>query len=181
MEKLINVTTIQNELIVNYPKYDLTDEEFICICRLLTFDTINVKLNEFMKTFANQKPLISNMSIKKIVQIIEIESDVYISLRPLYELMIETRAHQTAICLSQKQVAKVSHILNRELKSSDIEQINMWMSRGHSFDEIESAIYKALVHEVDHLNYIEKILYNESPNQTSTKKPIARNWSYNQD
>ncbi|WOO87225.1 DnaD domain protein [Mollicutes bacterium LVI A0039] len=181
MHKLLNTTAIQNELILNYKKYNLTAEEFICVCQMLTVDPLHIDLINFMRVAQNCKPLISSMVTKKLVNVLDKSGKMIVDLSPLYQLLQTDTVGLTEVGLSGEQIDKLVHIFNRNLLPNEINQVNAWMRTGATFTKIEEAIYIALAKGINNFNYIEKIILNDGPKSTEAPKnegSIKRNWTY---
>lgn len=181
MINILKTTAIQNELIHNYPMYNITDQEFICICQLLTFDPLHVDLAEFLRNTNNNKPMISSLVSKNIINIGEQQGKMKIDLSLMYNKLENPSEKLNEIGLSANQIDKLTHIFGHSLKPHEINQINSWMGAGATFNKIEEAIYSALARDITNLNYIQKIIENgESTNKPieQTNSPIKRNWTY---
>ncbi len=181
MRNILKTTAIQNELILNYAAYNITNDEFICICQLLTIDPLHVDLLEFLKVTQNNKPLISSLVSKNIIAIGEKQGKMKIDLTQLYKKLEDVNEKLEEIGLTNNQIDKLIHIFGRNLNPNEINQINSWLRAGATFTKIEESIYIALGREISNLNYIEKIIENsESTTNVIEKKesPIKRNWTY---
>lgn len=181
MINILKTTAIQNELILNYQQYDITEQEFICICQLLTFDPLIVDLSDFLKHTNNNKPLIASLVSKNLLKIGEQQGQMKIDLTGLYKALENPSEKLPEIGLSTNQIDKLIHIFGRGLKPHEINQINSWLRAGASFNKIEEAIYSALARDISNLNYIQKILENEEETKAPIEQPnspIKRNWTY---
>lgn len=181
MRSILKVTAVQDELILNYQAYDLTSEEFICICQLLTLDPLYIDLIEFLKVTQNNKPLISSLAAKNLISLGERQGKMTIDLSNLYGVLENPSEKLESVGLSNNQIDKLIHIFGRNLNPHEISKINSWMSAGATFEKIEEAIYIALGREISNLNYIEKIIQNSdsqvAPIEQKTS-PVKRNWTY---
>lgn len=179
MYKVLNTTSIQDELIMNYSNYNISDEEFICLCQLKTFDHLHIDILEFLKVFPGKKAIISSLATKNIIKLNNKNGIVFIDLSPLYGLIENSEKLNQKEGLTSGQVDKLIHILARNLNPNEIVQINGWLKAGVEFSKVEEAIYTALGKGVNNLNYIEKIVLNNSNNNCETKtESIKRNWTY---
>lgn len=179
MYKILNTTSIQSELIMNYSKFNISDDEFICLCQLKTFDHVHIDILEFLKTFPGKKAIISSLVTKNIVKLNNKNGVVFVDLNPLYNLIESSEEKGENEGLTTEQIDKLIHILARNLNPNEIVQINSWIKSGADFSKIEEAIYTALGKGVNNLNYIEKIVLNNSNSNYETKtEPIKRNWTY---
>ncbi len=181
MRKLLNTTAIQNELLLNYANYNITEQELICICQLLTFDPLEVDFISFLKVVKNSKPLVSSLVTKKIVSIKSKGNDVIIDLTSLYELLVADSETLREEGLATEQIDKLIHIFGRKLNPNELTQINSWLTAGATFAKIEEAIYIALGKGISNLNYIEKIIVNTNnttEDVVTKESSIKRNWTY---
>lgn len=179
MKKLIDTTPLHTELILNYPKYDITDQEYICITKLMTFDKLHVDFLIVLKEIPNVKPLISSLVTKKIVNIIDINGRMIIDFNPLYKLFnedIKTEVVEAGV--NREQLEKLTHLLGRNIKPNEINQINTWLNGGSTFTDIEDAFYETLSRGISNFNYVQKILENEKSVEVQNENPIKRNWTY---
>lgn len=180
MEKLLKTTAIQDELILNFENYQITAQEFVIICQMLTIDPVSIDLISFLRITKEAKPIISSLVTKKIIRLCEIEGKMLIDLLPLYELLNDKKSDYVEMSLTSEQVDKIVHIFSRNLFPNEIHQINSWIAKGITYPKIEEAIYVALAKGINNLNYIEKIVFNSKEEAQDLKKEgsIKRNWTY---
>lgn len=181
MKNILNTTAVQNELILNFSDYNISDQEFICICQLLTIDPLHIDLIEFLKVTKNNKPLISSLVSKNIISIGEQQGKMKIDLTLLYKKLENPGEKLEEVGLSNNQIDKLIHIFGRNLNPNEINQINSWMRAGATFNKIEEAVYIALGREITNLNYIQKIVENSDSTKSPIEQgsnPVKRNWTY---
>lgn len=181
MYNVLKTTAIQNELILNYNQYNITNEEFICICQLLTIDCIHIDLLDFLRKTQNNKPQISSLVSKQIINLGEKSGKMTIDLGPLYKKLDNPDETLSEVGLTTNQIDKLVHIFGRQLNPNELNKINSWMRAGATFTKIEEAIYTALGREITNLNYIEKIIVNSNSTTDPVEKkegPLKRNWTY---
>lgn len=181
MRNILKTTAIQDELILNYKDYNISNEEFICICQLLTIDPLHVDLLEFLKNTHNNKPLISSLVSKNIINLGEKQGKMTIDLTELYKKLENAIEKLDEIGLTNNQIDKLIHIFGRNLNPNEINKINTWLRAGATFTKIEESIYIALGREISNLNYIEKIIQNSDSTSSPIEQhesPVKRNWTY---
>lgn len=179
MQKLIDTTPLHTELILNYTKYEISDQEYICITKLMTFDKLYVDFLIVLKEIPNVKPIISSLVTKKIVNIIDIDGRMVIDFNPLYQLFNEQVAVKASdATVNREQIEKLTHLLGRNIKPNEINQINTWLKGGSTFSDIEEAFYETLSRGISNFNYVQKILENEKSVEVQSENPIKRNWTY---
>ncbi len=177
MNRLLKTTVIQDELILNYKNYNLTDEEFICICKLLTFDPLHINLASFLTSSNISKQIINNLVNKNVIKLIELDNSVAVDLTPLYEKI--TNENNSEIGLTSTQIEKLNHILATNLTTQEVKKINLWMYEGIKYAEIEEAVYTALSKGIKELNYIHKIIMNKNSEiKRNENVKVTRNWTY---
>ncbi len=181
MDKLLKTTAIQNELVLNFKSYDISNEEFICICQMLTHDPLYIDLMSFLKSSQNSKPLISSLVTKKHLELVDRNGRMTINLSPLYEKLSSDTQVLPEVGLTTDQIDKLIHIFGRNLNPNELTKINSWLKAGTTYSKVEEAIYVALAKGINNLNYIEKIIVNDSSTKTevtATESKIKRNWTY---
>ncbi len=181
MRKILKTTAIQNELLINYSNYNISDQELICLCQLLTFDPIEVNFLNFLKQSKNSKPIISSLVTKNIVSIKSQGNDVIINLENLYDLLNDEQTEVQTDSLTSEQIDKIVHIFGRRLNPNELMQINSWVAAGASYQKITDSIYIALGKGISNLNYIEKIIVNSNATTEEVVKKessVKRNWTY---
>lgn len=181
MINILKTTAVQTELILNYRQYNITDQEFICLCQLLTFDPLHIDLALFLKNTSNNKPLISSLVSKNLINIGEQQGQMKIDLSLLYKKLENPSEKLNEVGLTANQIDKLAHIFGHSLKPHEINQINSWLGAGATFIKIEEAIYSALARDITNLNYIQKIIENDDATNKPIDQynsPIHRNWTY---
>lgn len=181
MYNILKTTAVQDELILNYQNYNITNEEFICLCQLMTIDCIHIDLIEFLRKTQNNKPLISSLVSKHLITLGEKSGKMTIDLTSLYKKLDNPGETLNEVGLTNNQIDKLVHIFGRQLNPNEINKINSWLKAGASFSKIEDAIYSALGREITNLNYIEKIIVNNNSTSEQIEKKdnsLKRNWTY---
>lgn len=181
MKNILKTTPIQNELIFNYANYNLTEQEFICICKMLTIDPLFIDLITFLRVSHNSKPLISSLVNKKVIKLVDVDGKMMINLNGLYDIISGERTEYEQVGLSNDQIDKLNHIFNKKMNPNEVLKINSWMAAGADFSKIEESIYIALAKGITNLNYIEKIIVNANSTTEEVvqkERPVKRNWTY---
>ncbi len=181
MRALLKTTAIQNELLLNYKMYNLTAEELICLCQMITIDPVHVDLISFLKIAQNSKPLISSLVTKQMITLVDRQGKMTIDLSKLYTKLTSEVEQLNEVGLTTIEIDKLIHIFGRNLNPNEIAKINSWMTAGATFSKIEEAIYVALAKGINNLNYIEKIIVNSNTTTEQVVKKessIKRNWTY---
>lgn len=182
-------TVIQNRLLATYQALGLTNEEFMFLIHLISF-----------QQQGHQFPAISDLAKRmgytnqQVYQVLETlieKGDLRIaadakegdrhgdrySLAPLfdklaaYENQEETQQQKTA---DAEEVGQLFTLLEQEfgrlLSPIEYEEVSRWVSEdGFTVDTIKAAIREAVLNQVHSLRYIEKILLNwRKKNQKTT-------------
>ncbi len=72
--------------------------------------------------------------------------------------------------LNSSDIDKIRVVLNREIKTYELEKIKQWFEK-YSIEEIQEAVYQTVLKGIDNFNYIEKVLFNdEKKNFNDDKK-----------
>ncbi len=72
--------------------------------------------------------------------------------------------------LNSSDIDKIRVVLNREIKTYELEKIKQWFEK-YSIEEIQEAVYQTVLKGIDNFNYIEKVLFNdENKNFSDDKK-----------
>ncbi len=62
--------------------------------------------------------------------------------------------------LNSSDIDKIRVVLNREIKTYELEKIKQWFEK-YSIEEIQEAVYQTVLKGIDNFNYIEKVLFND--------------------
>lgn len=190
INNLIDNVTIPASLIKTN-ELNLSNDEIICILRIKTIGENDVDLINFLEKFPMEKINVESLIAKKLIKLNEINSQIKINLLPLYESLVghnqtpETNnsaisENQSALTISD--IDRIKFILNRNIKVHELEKLKFWIKAGYEIAEIENAIHKSLLKNIDSFNYIEAVLYNEPINkeieQTNDSQSVVinRNW-----
>ncbi len=131
--------------------------------QLLLFYIINdykpIGINELLKNFSD---LVSLENLKKLEELNLISIDYN---QNLIDLKREEK-------LSSSDIDKIRVVLNREIKTYELEKIKKWFLT-YSIKEIEEAIYQTVLKGIDNFNYIEKVLFNDEKTNNINGQKIS--------
>ncbi len=71
--------------------------------------------------------------------------------------------------LSSSDIDKIRVILNREIKTYELEKIKQWFLT-YTIKEIQDAIYQTMIKGIDNFNYVEKVLFNDNNSKLDSNK-----------
>ncbi len=71
--------------------------------------------------------------------------------------------------LSSSDIDKIRVILNREIRTFELEKIKQWFLT-YELEEITDAIYQTMIKGIDNFNYVEKVLFNDKNSELDKEK-----------
>lgn len=150
-----------------YLENKISNDEYI----LLTFLNTSSKIDEvynFLKNKFDVKLVLKSLVKKKIITI-DIEKNI---IEKNIKLKVQDKNKEKNL-LTAKEVDEIRVLINREITVYELEKLREWIEK-YSYNIILDAFYKALRKDIDNFNYIEKILINNTVNNTKSK--INRNF-----
>ncbi|MDO4670801.1 MAG: DnaD domain protein [Aerococcus sp.] len=190
-------TVIQNRLLEHYHSLGFTNEEFMFLIHVISFQQLGNK-------FPSMERLGKRMgcATKEVIPLIESlmnkgglaiqseteaggrQGDRY-SLAPLFDKLAQyEQQSQTPKTETNGDVTDVREILTvletefgRQLSPMEYELVSSWIVKeGFLPDTIKAAIKEAVLNGVSNLRYIERILFNWRKNnrKTTSHEPIAK-------
>ncbi len=131
---------------------------------LLLFYIINdykpISINDLLENFGD---LVSLDYLKKLEELNLINIDYN-------QNIVDLKKEES---LTSSDIDKIRVILNREIKTFELEKIKKWFLT-YSIKEIEDAIYQTVLKGIDNFNYIEKVLFSDEKNNINEEKVINK-------
>lgn len=197
MKNLINTINVPSILITNHLELDLSDEELLVILKLMAINQLEVDLELFLKSSGiNLKDLVLSLVKKKFLTLDSNDGKPKVLLNPIYEKLLhddldfmetikqETPEKELSIKsneLTKNFLLQIKDLIERDLTSIEIDDLQTWIKDGYNQEEIYQAIIQAVSRNVDNFKYIEKILNNKQPlcqdNDPDNFQLIDRNWT----
>jgi len=168
--------SIPCKLIDLYKKMDLEDNELISILKILSVTNNETSIVTLMKDTHITKEELTSLSLRGVITMEPIDSMIMVKLEPMY-LKLE-KGVDSEYELSLEKLEKVKHLLDRSLSNVELKKLKEWMNEGFTFKEIELAIQKSLINEVDNFKYIETVLVNNQKRSTNEGKITRRDDLY---
>ncbi len=168
---------IPKQLIEDYQKFNLNENEVIILIKMFKYEKRYINLIVFLETEKIKKQNIQNLLDKEIISLKNQENNVYIDLDTCSNKLSNQNKNNNI--LNEKDISRINFILNRELKQYEIDKILFWIEAGYQFKEIEEAIYKSLIKNIDNFSYIEAILFNKADDKNNkVEKKLKRTWNF---
>ncbi|MGL5021356.1 MAG: DnaD domain protein [Mycoplasmatales bacterium] len=155
----------------------LTDSEFLMLIRILSFNQEKIAYSVLANQFEVDREIISKLKELKMIDIIQENTKVYITISPLYNHLFDQKCEDTPVTsqLSADVLDRISFLLNRQVKVFELEKIKEWCEQGYKIEEIEVAIQKSIINNVDNFNYIQTVLYNVNKKDEIEEVKVQRN------
>jgi DNA replication protein len=178
MNKYINFS-IPTILLKEQKNLNLTNEEMLFLIKLLSYNTSNVSYVGFATDFEINREMVGNLKAKDFIKIKENKEGIYIDTTPIYEHLYNENIQQVPVVptdgLSADVLDRISFLLNRQVKSFELDKIREWINTGHKIEDIEIAIQKSVINNVDNFNYIDTVLQNGQTKNHENDVKVERN------
>lgn len=168
------VVNIPLGLLKNYKDFGLSESLLIDFIHLLSFSSKLIDFTKINEVKVISRQVLSELSRLELIKLQEIDSRLYIDISPSYDIIYNEKIANNQL-LNAQSLDRFSLILNRKIKAHEIEIITEWLKNGYSSSEIELAMQKSVINNVDNMKYIEKVLFNE-PEQQISSTTIERNF-----
>ncbi len=172
----LDVAVIPKELLVNQAALGLSNDEVVALLKILVIKDENNNLINFLNEQSISREVLTSLETKGIIKLRNISGRVdleYCGLSQTKQVKVEGESN---ILVSKEMIDRVNFLLNRSLKSHELEKIKSWLSLEYSFNEIEEAINKSVLNDADNFNYIEKVLFNNYGSRQQSRIKIERNF-----
>jgi DnaD/phage-associated family protein len=178
MSKYMNFS-VPTILVKEQVKLRLSNEELLFLIKLLSYNTSNVSYVMFANDFEVNREMMGNLKAKGLVKINENNEGIYIDVTPMYEILYnndnQIDVENSTDKLSADVLDRISFLLNRQVKSFELDKIREWIKMGHKVEEIEVAIQKSVINNVDNFNYIDTVLQNGHSKNNENDVKVERN------
>ncbi len=152
----------------------LSDSELVAIMKICTLIDEETEFSTFLTSANITQDDLMGLKNKELIDITKVNGKLKVELKPV-EKEIEEISEILPNMLNREAVDRINFLLNRKLQMYELEKINRWLSLDYTIDQIELAISKSMINDVDNFNYIEKVLFNnEKKNQQNLN--IERNF-----
>ena len=151
----------------------LTDEELVLMIRLLACGTQKINILDAIEKYDVDRELLQSLVSKNLIDIYEEDGMIIIDVLKLFENI--GNSYSNAEILTIDAMDRISFLINRQLKSYELELIRKWLEEGYLVENIEIAIQKSVINGVDNFSYVEKVLKNEKSAGQPTNVKIERN------
>ncbi len=174
----LNAAIIPRDILINQEKIGLTNDELVGLIKLLTIKDEEDNLLNYLNKHNINREIISSLEKKQIIELrnqngkIEVK---YIYLNSPYEKQVEQQ-ETNQVLINREMIDRLNFLLNRQLKSHELEKIKSWLNLEYSMQEIEEAINKSILNGADNFNYIEKVLFNNYGSKQQKNIKIERNF-----
>ncbi len=142
---------------------NLSDAELLALIKLMAIDEESGNLLNFLNEYSISREVLSGLDQKGIISLVKSQGKLQVVLN---EMQVKAESEIAQVLVSSEMIDRINFLLNRQLRENELEKIKTWIELEYSMNEIESAITKSILNNVDNFNYIEKVLFN---NQGSTK------------
>lgn len=158
---------------------DIENDVLIDLIKLLSFSKSKVPIKYISENLNISRVNVTTLNAQALLTVSEDNGEVVIDLSPLYDKLF---AHNDSVGIKQQTfistaaLDRISFLLERKVKSLEVDKINSWLNMGYTTEEIEIAVHKSAINNVDNFSYIETVLFNNSNNTQQTKKNnVTRN------
>ncbi len=152
----------------------LSDSELVAMLKLCTLSDESTEFSRFLTDVNITQEDLMALKNKQLIDIIKVNGKLKVEMKPVQE-EVEQISETSPIMLNREAVDRINFLLNRKLQMYELEKINRWLSLDYTIEQVELAISKSMINDVDNFNYIEKVLFNnEKKNQQNLN--IERNF-----
>ncbi len=168
-QKRNNLAIIPLYYLENQQKLGLSADEVLTIIKIeINEDPVN-DLNQFLSNQQISIQTVKNLQTKGILTVSQSENGISFEVK---EVKSDTKVSSQ---LNRQSIDRISFLLNRKLQMHELEKINKWLTLDYTINQIETAISKSMINDVDNINYIEKVLFNGEGKQQQNLN-IERNF-----
>ncbi len=172
----LNVAVIPKNLLVHQEAYGLSNDEIVALLKILVIKDENNNIINFLNEQHISREVLTNLERKEIIKLRNISGRVEIEYCGLSETEKVQVKEESNTLVSKEMIDRINFLLNRSLKSHELEKIKSWLNLEYSFSEIEEAINKSILNDADNFNYIEKVLFNNYGSRQQNRIKIERNF-----
>lgn len=152
--------------------FNLSDGQLLTMIRLFGQEQEFINLSNFLKQFKINRADIAQLKEMKLIDVFDKNDEIVIAINPFYSYQKNTDQGEI---LDVKRIDRIVFLLNRQLKTYELEMIKEWLSIGYTLSEIELAIQKSTINNVDNFKYIDTVLRNEKDKDQEIMINIQRN------
>lgn len=178
MSKYINFS-IPTILVKEQKKLNLNNDELLFLIKLLSYGNTNVSYITFASDYEINREMVGNLKAKGLIKINENQDGIYIDITSMYEKLYQEQVQESFTSvqdsLSADVLDRISFLLNRQVKSFELDKIREWIKLGHKIEDIEVAIQKSVINNVDNFNYIDTVLQNGAQRNRENDVKVERN------
>lgn len=146
----------------------LDDASKVALLYLFSVSDKEIELFDFINQFGVKNDVIKELTKVGLIKITQASNKFYIDLNPFFESKDR--------CADVQLLDKVSLLLNRQIKPLELDFLNKWICDGFSDEEIQIAVQRSILNNVDNFNYINTVLQNSSKQSSSMSVDIDRNF-----
>lgn len=149
--------------------FEITDEQRVALLYLFSQANDAIKLFSFIEKFKVSNDVIKSLAKLELISIKQDSGVFYIDLNPFFTV-------HDALNADVVLLDKVSLLLNRQIKQAELDYLNQWLKSGYTDIEIQVAIQKSILNNVDNFKYVNTVLQNTSKQSSGKNVDINRNF-----
>ena len=159
--------SIPCKLIDHYKSLHLNEKQLITLLRILSVSSSKMPLVELMKTTKITKEDLTSLSAKGLITVEAVDQQITIDIEPLFEELVRLDVSKSKVTI--ENLERIKSLLGRSMSTIELDKIKEWFDDGYTIEQVELAIKKSLLNEVDNFNYIDTVLANEAKKEESGK------------
>ncbi len=167
--------SIPMQVILNNLDTKLEPYQLINIIKLMTMGTRYVDLMEFLSDYKMKRDHLEELVNLGLIILVTEDAKILVDLEPIHSQIFNTTTTSKTIKLTAEVIDRIGFLLNRQVKPFELELLREWVDKGHNVDQIEIAIQKAMIKNIDNFNYIQTVLENATEIREEPVVNVKRN------
>ncbi len=151
---------------------DIADDLKFDLIKLLAYGSETIAIKYLSTTLNIKRENVKELSSLSLIEVKEEAGELVVSISPLFNVLYSdnTQINSPKQAFATNDLLdRISFLINRKITSIEIEKVNMWLAKDFTTSEIETAVHKSAINNVDNFAYIETVLFNSKTNNIASK------------
>lgn len=186
--EMYQVINVPKQLLKQQANLKISDAEMLVLIKLLSGSNAELNFVELSKEWSISRDVLMSLSNNGLINVSEKMGQIIVDINPLFTRLNQGSSQESNASMTNTQTSQVeteiltsdkldriSFLLNRRINNMELEKLKEWLNLGYTIAQIEVAIQKSTINQVDNFNYIEKVLLNSTERKEAKVSKIQRN------
>lgn len=186
--EMYQVINVPKQLLKQQANLKISDAEMLVLIKLISGNNAELNFVELSKEWSISRDVLMSLSNKGLINVSEKMGQIVVDINPLFTRLNQGSTQESNLGMTNTQTSQVetevltsdkldriSFLLNRRINNMELEKLKEWLNLGYTIPQIEVAIQKSTINQVDNFNYIEKVLLNSTERKEAKVSKIQRN------